>query len=99
MLKLFIKTGCPYCKAVLQKLHSDNIQFAELNIADEVNADEVVRQGGKAQVPFLVDATTGISMYESALIIDYLDRTYSKRTAPKTILETHSSDVPTMTIF
>lgn len=38
----------------------------------EAFADELLQQGGKQQVPFLVDTETGTSMYESSDIIDYI---------------------------
>lgn len=32
---------------------------------------------GKVQVPYLIDPNTGVAMYESARILEYLDRTYA----------------------
>ena len=42
--------------------------------------DELVRRGGKMQVPYLVDPNTGREMYESDTITAYLDAEYG---APK----------------
>lgn len=33
---------------------------------------------GRVQVPYLIDANTGTALYESAKIVDYLDRTYAR---------------------
>ena len=39
---------------------------------DETALAELLEKGGKQQVPFLVDTETGVSMYESSDIIDYI---------------------------
>jgi len=39
---------------------------------NEAAQAELVERGGKSQVPYLVDEAAGISMYESADIIEYL---------------------------
>ncbi|MFM8410099.1 MAG: hypothetical protein ACKOCT_07460 [Alphaproteobacteria bacterium] len=36
-----------------------------------------MRRSGKMQVPWLSDPNTGVSMFESADIVAYLDRTYA----------------------
>ena len=33
---------------------------------------------GRSQVPYLVDPNTGVAMFESADIIDYLNETYAE---------------------
>jgi glutathione S-transferase len=38
--------------------------------------DVVKRLSGKRTVPAIVDANTGVTMSESANIVDYLERTY-----------------------
>jgi glutathione S-transferase len=43
---------------------------------------ELIEQGGKRQVPFLVDSEKGIKMYESEDIIEYIQ---SYKSADKTI--------------
>ena len=43
---------------------------------------EVVRRGGRAMFPYLVDPNTGTEMYESADIIKYLYERYGDRPAP-----------------
>ncbi len=37
----------------------------------------LLERTGKVQVPYLIDPNTGIEMYESAAIIDYLETTYA----------------------
>jgi glutathione S-transferase len=38
---------------------------------------KVVNLGGKLQVPYLVDPNTGVAMFESAAIREYLLETYA----------------------
>lgn len=41
------------------------------------NRRALVERTGQVQVPYLIDANTGVAMYESGDIIDYLNRTYA----------------------
>ena len=75
MLKLYVKTSCPYCAAVIAKLNELDVSFEEQNIADSEVAKELIARGGKRQVPYLADED--IEMYESADIIQYLEKNYS----------------------
>lgn len=40
--------------------------------------EELLAQLGRVQVPYLVDPNTGTRLYESAAIIDYLERQYAR---------------------
>lgn len=72
MKTLYVKDGCPYCAKVLVAGSSLGMEFTLKNIADEGVADELVARGGKRMVPYLVDEDTGVEMYESDDIVDYL---------------------------
>ena len=90
MLTLYVKTGCPYCAAVIAKLNELGLKYEERNIADEDVARELVKRGGKRQVPFMDDedpcenakhhtpcmVDSGVEMYESSDIISYLQSRY-----------------------
>ena len=68
---LYYRPTCPYCQRVLSFMRERDIQ---LELRDTSSADaraELVRIGGKSQVPCLV--IDGSAMYESADIIAYLD--------------------------
>ncbi|KAF9603552.1 hypothetical protein IFM89_037051, partial [Coptis chinensis] len=56
---------------------------------------EVVRQlGGKEQYPFLVDPSSGVSMYESGDIVKYLFEQYGGSRSPSVgLLERYSYDI------
>jgi glutathione S-transferase len=40
--------------------------------------EKVLAELGRVQVPYLEDPNTGVKLYESAEIIDYLERQYAQ---------------------
>lgn len=83
-LKLYEFEACPYCRLVRETL-------TELSLDADIYPcpkdgerfrPEVLLLGGKAQFPFLVDENTGVKMYESADIIEYLYTQYAQRPVP-----------------
>ena len=78
MLTLYVKTGCPYCIKVLNTGKELEIEFEERNIKDDAVANDLIKRGGKRQVPYLVDSEREIEMYESADIDVYLSEHYKK---------------------
>ena len=79
MLTLYVKTGCPFCAQVLDTGKELGVSFEEKNIADGAVAEELIKRGGKRQVPYLVDSERGVEMYESGDIDAYLRANYSTR--------------------
>lgn len=79
MLTLYVKTGCPFCAKVLDRVGELNLVVEEKNIADETVAEELVSRGGKRMVPYLVDSDRGVEMYESDDIVNYLNEHYGKQ--------------------
>ena len=71
-LELYVRDECPFCHKVLEVAEGMHITFTEHNIGDPAVAAELIARGGKQQVPYLVDTETGIEMYESDDIIEYL---------------------------
>ncbi len=77
-LKLYDMEGCPFCRAVREALTALHLD-AEIYPCPKGGTrfrPEVQRLGGKQQFPFFVDPNTGVQMYESADIVDYLFATY-----------------------
>lgn len=72
MINLFILDTCPYCKKVIDYLKTTSIKFNLLDINNPHNYEEMIRLGGKRQVPFLFDDKNNVTMYESSDIIEYL---------------------------
>lgn len=77
MLELYIKTGCPYCQKVIDFAGREHITLTLRNIADPEILKELLRRGGKQQVPFLVDEQRHVSLYESDDIITYIQKQYN----------------------
>lgn len=83
-LELYEFEGCPYCRLVrevLTELDLDAMIYPCPKGGQRFRP-RVTEQGGKALFPYLVDPNTGVSMYESADIIEYLYSTYAGRKAP-----------------
>lgn len=70
MITLYVKTGCPFCAAVLAKVDELGIEIEEKNISEKENVNDLIEHGGKRQVPYMIDGD--VAMYESQDIIDYL---------------------------
>ena len=82
MLKLYVRTGCPYSAAVLAKINDLGVNVLTLNVADPGVADELIRVGGEKREPFFYDDEKDIKMYESDEIVDYLEEQYGKNKNP-----------------
>lgn len=76
MITLYVKTGCPFCAKVLAVLDAYAISFEEKNVSDPEVEAELIKLGGKKQMPFMVDGET--MMYESESIIHHLEQHYRK---------------------
>jgi len=77
MLNLYVKTGCPYCKRVLEANETIKAPLTLLNISeDSALKAELIEKGGIAQAPYLEDTDRDVSMYESLDIINYLSKEY-----------------------
>jgi len=80
MIEIYVREGCPYCKKVLDGAAAlDFVEGEDFQVVDappgSPGREVVLRVGGKAQVPFLIDGET--NMYESDDIIDYLKKQIS----------------------
>ena len=71
--ELFIMSSCPYCQKVLRFMGQHGIELPLRNIASDPDArEELVRVGGKPQVPCLF--IDGAPLYESDDIIARLSK-------------------------
>lgn len=72
-LKLYYKPTCPYCQKVLHFLKKKNIELPLRNVdADSDGRKELIKIGGKAQIPCLV--IDGRALYESDEIIEWMEK-------------------------
>lgn len=79
MITIYVKTGCPYCALVIHKVDELGLNAEYKNTSDPVVVDELVEKGGRHQEPFLVDDDTGVTMYESTEIVNYLEEHYGEK--------------------
>jgi len=76
-LELYDFEACPYCRRVREVLTELDLDYLARPVAHgSPRRDELALLGGKVQAPFLRDPNTDVALYESADIIDYLNRTY-----------------------
>ncbi|CAO2035179.1 unnamed protein product [Urochloa humidicola] len=83
-LQLYEFEACPFCRRVREAM-------TELDLSAEVypcpkgslrHREMVKKIGGKEQFPLLVDVSTGVTMYESGDIVNYLFRQYGQGMSP-----------------
>lgn len=79
MIELFQFEQCPYCKKVREKLTELCLDYVCRNSKGKAQSELLKKIGGKEQVPFLIDTTTSVMLYESQEIVDYLEKTYGGR--------------------
>lgn len=72
MYELYLLERCPYCKKVMEFMDSNNIEYLKHDIENLNEEETLIRLGGKRQVPFLYEKISGLKMYESGDIIEYL---------------------------
>ena len=72
-LTLYHFAGCPYCQRVKDFLSKENISVPMKDIhANPEYRDELIKLGGKGQVPCLV--IDGKALYESTDIIEWFKK-------------------------
>jgi glutaredoxin len=75
-LTLYSLDGCPWCEKVHEALDAEGIDY-ETEWVEGLHSkrNEVQRVSGQRGVPVLVDEERGVTMPESANILDYIDKT------------------------
>jgi len=88
-LLLYEFEGCPFCRKVREALSILDLEAMVYPCPKGGHRyrDEVIRRGGKAQFPFLVDPNSGREMYESGDIVDYLFSEYGAGKPPLALRE------------
>lgn len=77
MPTLYLQPFCQYCEKVMRFVSEHKVSINAKDISNDPSlAAELIRLGGKRQVPYLVDEAQGTAMYESADIIEYLRSNY-----------------------
>jgi glutaredoxin len=84
LLELYDIENCPFCRMVREVLTELDLD-AIIRPCPKGGArfrPELLERGGKEQFPYLVDANTGVEMYESMAIVGYLYETYGGGRVP-----------------
>jgi glutaredoxin 3 len=71
-LKLYIRHSCPYCHKVITFIKKNNLELALCDIGVSEHLAELLKVGGKRQVPCLF--IDGMPLYESDDIIQWLKK-------------------------
>ena len=80
---LYRLEGCPYCEIVVDELDALELSFDSVWVEGlHSKRNEVKHVSGQRQVPVLVDDEYGLTMAESARIIEFLQTTYGDATSP-----------------
>ena len=77
MLELYQMLGCPFCQKVRTKLDELGLDYiCRTAPRGSKQREFMVKIGGKEQVPFLIDVSKNLAIYESDDIIKYLENNY-----------------------
>ncbi|QLG63613.1 glutathione S-transferase N-terminal domain-containing protein [Halorarum salinum] len=75
-ITLYALDGCPWCEKVHDALEAAEIDYeTEWVAALHSERDGVKRVSGQRAVPVLVDEERGVTMNESANVLEYVDST------------------------
>ena len=76
---LYRLQACPYCERVVRVLDDLGLDYRSRFVEPMHGERDVVKRlTGKRTVPAVVDDRTGVTMSESANIVDYLRATYGE---------------------
>lgn len=71
--------ACPFCERVVARLTDLDLEYRSRYIEPMHSARNAVKRvAGTRTVPAIVDRNTGVTMAESANIVEYLERTYGE---------------------
>ena len=75
-ITLYALDGCPWCEKVHDALEKHGIEYDTVWVdALHSERDEVARVSNQRGVPVLIDEAHGVTMAESANIVEYVERT------------------------
>jgi len=78
-MTLYRLQACPFCERVVRVLDDLDLEYQSRFVEPMHSERNVVqRLTGKRTVPALVDEETGVTMSESANIVEYLENTYGE---------------------
>mgnify|MGYP000934404832 FL=1 len=78
MVTLYINPECPFCIKTVEVAKEVGMPLTVKDVHDPEVSAQLLRLGGKIQMPYMTDDATGTSMYESDDIMAYLHANYGK---------------------
>lgn len=76
-ITLYRLQACPFCERVVRTLNEFDVRYRSRYVEPMHSERNVVRRvSGARSVPAIVDRETGVTMSESANIVEYLKGTY-----------------------
>ncbi len=76
-ITLYRLQACPYCERVVRVLDEFDLDYRSRYVEPMHSERNVVKRvSGARSVPALVDSETGVTMSESANIVEYVRGTY-----------------------
>lgn len=78
-ITLYRLQACPFCERVVNRLNEYDLAY-ESQFVEPLHSrrDVAQRVASTRSVPIIVDGNTGVTMAESANIVEYLDTTYGE---------------------
>ena len=78
-LELYSFEASPFCRIARECLSSLELPYRLHNVGKgSPKRPAFIERSGRMMVPWLVDPNTGVSKFESADIVEYLEQTYAK---------------------
>jgi Glutaredoxin and related proteins len=78
-ITLYRLQACPYCERVVRMLNELGLEYQSRYVEPMHSERNVVKRvSGARSVPAIVDPETGVTMSESANIVEYLESTYAE---------------------
>jgi glutaredoxin len=75
--------ACPFCELVVDKLDELDVEYDSVWVeGHHSDRNEVKEVSGQRQVPVIVDDDYGVTMSQSARIIEFLETTYGDADSP-----------------
>jgi glutathione S-transferase len=76
-ITLYRLQACPYCERVVRTLQDLGLDYTSRFVEPMHSERNVVKRvAGSRPVPAIVDDRTGVTMSESANVVEYLESTY-----------------------
>jgi len=81
-ITLYRLQACPFCERVVRVLEAYDLDYRSRFVEPMHSRRNVIKRvSGKRTAPALVDESTGVTMSESANIVEYLHATYGDERA------------------